>query len=361
MQNIHSKIFTPAKVASEQEKVKAYLRGENIYPTTIELDLTQLCSRSCPGCPYGVARRPGLTLQLPFLDRLFGILGPHTPGIVLSGGESTIVPHYPETLKMAKQKGFREIATISNGANIHLPEVQDALMEYGTAIRVSMYEWQENESEHFINTLKKIEEFRNRIEKEGSKLTLGAAMLTRTEFNHRYVPVGTKVLNAGVHWLYFHPYCIDWDMQYPKQADQTGVIEALESFQSNAPENANIQIPYERYSPEPLRFDRLHGSFFLIQVGADGVNYAGPECKYDEDGALLDLHEYQKDDFLWHPQRIERLNAINSGNYRHIGTKHRPSIFSDYIQKIIDAKTEGNTEEYLGQANADQLYYPDII
>lgn len=352
------KIFAPEKVAGDREKIRAYLNGENIFPITIELDLTQLCSRDCSGCPYGASRKPGLTLQLPFLDRLFGILGQGTPGIVFSGGEPTIVPHYPQALKMARQKGFREITTISNGANIHLPAVQDALMEYATAIRISMYEWQEGESEHFWMTLKKIEAFRDRIARENSSLQLGAAMLTRTELNSRYEPVGRHVLNTGVHWLYFHPYCIDWNKNRPAQADQTGVTEALDRFIQNAPEGASIQVPYERYLPRPLRFDRLHGSFFLIQVGADGVNYAGPECKYEPEYALLDLNEYKRDDFLWHPQRTERLCSMNSENYRYIGTKHRPPIFSDHIQKIIDAAPLG--EQETGQEK-NAFFYPAII
>jgi MoaA/NifB/PqqE/SkfB family radical SAM enzyme len=73
---------------------------------------------------YGVARSPGLTLQLPFLDRLFSILGPHTPGIVFSGGEPTIVPHFPEVVKMAREKGFKEIAIISNGEQIDRPHIR---------------------------------------------------------------------------------------------------------------------------------------------------------------------------------------------------------------------------------------------
>ncbi len=353
-----NKIFTPAKVAGEKQKVEAYLNGERFFPTTIELDLTQLCSRNCVGCPYGVSRRPGLTLQLPFLDRLFSIIGQMTPGIVFSGGEPTIVPHFGETIKTARKKGFKEIAIISNGENIDKPQVQDALMENATAIRISMYEWQEKETEHFTKTLKKIESLRNRIVKEGSRLEIGASMLTRHELNHRYEPVGLQALNSGIDWLYFHPYCIDWDKQYPKRANQAGVIDAVEKLKEVAPFGSNIQIPYERYSDAELHFDKLHGSFFLIQVGADGKNYAGPECKYEKEAELLDLNEYMEDDFLWHPKRVEVLNGLNSSNYRHIGTKHRPSIFSDYLQKVIDSKKSEKNET---QAESNSFSYPNII
>jgi hypothetical protein len=358
--NSKLKIFAPSKVTVDQKKLEAYLRGEPIYPTTIELDLTQLCTRSCPTCPYSVARRPGLTLQLPFLDRLFSVLGPHTPGIVFSGGESTLVPHFPETLALARQKGFRQIAVISNGGNIHLPSVQDALLKYATSIRISLYDWYEGESEYFLTSLKKIEILRNRIKNEGSKLEIGASILTRSDLNHRYESVGLKALAAGVDWLYFHPFCVDWEEQYPIQADQAGVLDAIEKLRGAASAQANIQVPYERYLPAPLHFEKLHGSHFLIQVGADGINYAGPECKYEKEAALLDLNEYLQDDFLWHPQRVNRLNELNSHNYRFIGTKHRPVIFSDHIQKIIDSRKGHQAEEVLKEP-ADHFSYANII
>jgi len=358
--NSKLKIFAPSKVTADQERLEAYLRGEPIYPITIELDLTQLCTRSCPTCPYSVARRPGLTLQLPFLDRLFSVLGPHTPGIVLSGGEPTLVPHFPETLALARKKGFRQIAVISNGGNVHMPSVQDALLEYATSIRISLYDWHEYESEYFLNTLKKIEVLRNRITKEGSKLEIGVSILTRSDSNHRYESVGLRALAAGTDWVYFHPYCVDWETEYPIQADQEGVLDAIERFRGAAPAGANIQVPYERYSPGPLYFEKLHGSHFLIQVGADGVNYAGPECKYEKEAALLDLNEYLEDDFLWHPQRVSRLNELNNRNYRFIGTRHRPVIFSDHIQKIIDSRRKHQAEGALKES-ANHFSYASII
>jgi MoaA/NifB/PqqE/SkfB family radical SAM enzyme len=360
MTNNQYQVFAPSKVATDPQRIKAYLSGEQIFPITLEMDLTQRCTRSCSGCPYAASRRPGLTLQPSFLDRLFSVLGPHTPGIVLTGGEPTIVPHFPETAALARKKGFKEIAVISNGANIHHTEVQDALLEHVTSIRISLYDWQENDSESFIYTLKKIEGLRNRIEKEGSNMEIGASLLTRTEWNHRYESVGLQALNAGIDWLYFHPYCIDWDKKCPMQADQTGVLDAIEKLKKMAPQSANIQVPFERYAEKPLYFERLHGSYFLMQIGADGINYAGPECKYEKDFELLDLNNYLEDDFLWHPQRLKRLHEINSDNYRFIGTRHRPPVFSDYIQKLVQLRRSGKPTESLSES-IDLFSYPNII
>lgn len=360
MGNNKLRVFSQSKVGIDRQKLESYIRGEPIFPTTIEFDLTQLCSRSCLGCPYSTSRRPGLTLQIPFLDRLFSILGPNTPGLIISGGEATIVPHFPETVAMAKRKGFQDIAVISNGAKIDRSEIQAALMEYVTSIRISMYEWQENDSEHFTNTLKKIEDLRNCVEREGSKLEIGASILTRQEWNHRYEPVGQQALGAGIHWLYFHPYCVNWHTQYPVQADQTGVLGTIQELIEMAPRNANIQVPFERYYRNELYFEKLHGAHFLIQVGADGINYLGPECKYEKDAAILDLNDYLEDDFLWHPQRVRRIDGTNSDNYSWSGTRHRPPMFSDYIQKVIRLRGDSNGGETPVVYPNGHLY-PNII
>ncbi len=351
-------VFASSKITNEKEKVMDYLQGEKIFPITMEIDLTQKCTRDCPECPYQVSRRAGHTLQLPFLDRLFGIIGGETPGLILSGGEATCIDHFPETVALARKKGFKEIAVISNGGLTNRPRVQDALLEHVTSIRFSLYDWQNGEEKYFTDTLEKIRNLRKRIDREGSRLEIGASILTRKEVAGKFQSIGMKAIESGIHWLYFHPFCIEWDTKYPKQADQTGVLEAIAEMKKNVPVGTNIQVPYERYSDDKLKFDKLHGSHFIIQVGADGVNYAGPECKYEEEAALLDLNEYKGDDFLWHPDRIRKINALNSDNYTYIGTKHRPPMFSNYIQKLIDQHIEhsGNIESH-----PEKFFYPYIV
>ena len=59
------KIFILSKVASEKNKIEAYLNGKPFFPTTIELDITQLCSRSCLGfLGPGFVRRHRAVIRL---------------------------------------------------------------------------------------------------------------------------------------------------------------------------------------------------------------------------------------------------------------------------------------------------------
>jgi organic radical activating enzyme len=331
-------IFSPSKIDLHSERIASYWRGEPIFPITMELDLTQLCTRSCEACPYSVARRPGHTLDLPFLDRLFSVIGPHTPGLILSGGEPTFVPHYPETLALARARGFQEISTISNGTCLHKPRVQDALLEHGTAIRVSLYEWQDGPTESFYHTMKNIERLRKRADKEKSPLQIGASILTRREWKEKFEFAALSAIEAGAHWVYFHPFCIDWESRSPRIADQKEVVTFVRRLKEKARQEDQIQLPEARYENRGLKFSQLHGAHFLLQVGANGVVYAGPECKYEDEYALLDLKQGFDENFLKNPGRLEKISAINSDNYRYIGTKHRPPMFSDYLESTRPAK-----------------------
>ncbi len=350
-----AKVFSPSKIRTHADRIEAFWNGDRIYPVTTELDLTQRCTRACEECPYSASRAPGYTLELPFLDRLFSVLGCHTPGLILTGGEPTSVPHYPQVLALARAKGFKEISTITNGTCLDRGPVQDALLEHASAVRVSMYDWQERDTPSFLRILRNIDLLRRRIEVERSPLQIGATLLTRTEWIPRSGPVAVAALEAGVHWVYFHPFCIAWDSQRPRIADQTGVLEFFETLRAKAPSDANLQVPTARYLDYPLAFPELHAGHFLLQVGADGVNYAGPECKYEPDYALLDLNQYMKDDFLWHPRRLAGLRAINSSNYRFIGTRHRPPMFSDYLERTRPG-TAGN-----GSENPFGFIHPSLI
>ncbi len=198
---------------------------------------------------------------------------------------------------------------------------------------MSLYDWQEENTPSFQRTLKNIENLRKLIQTEGSPLEIGATLLTRTDWIPRSADTALAALAAGAHWVYFHPFCVDWESERPRLADQTGVLEFVEALRRKAPADANLQAPVARYLDYPLVFPELHAGHFLLQVGADGVNYAGPECKYEPDYALLDLNQSIDDDFLWDPKRLAGLRGINSDNYRFIGTRHRPPMFSDYLER----------------------------
>ncbi len=77
------------KIAYHKRKVEAYLRGERIFPVTLELGLTTRCNRKCQGCPSGLGTA-GMSLNRELIARLFGLLKGHTKGLIITGGEPTL-------------------------------------------------------------------------------------------------------------------------------------------------------------------------------------------------------------------------------------------------------------------------------
>ena len=135
------RIYANHKASLNRVQVEAYLAGKRIFPRTVEMDLTSLCTRACPTCPCAGSTQPAQVLAPEFVDRFLGVLEGGTRGIILSGGEPTSSPHFVEILRIARRRGFTEVAVITNGSELHRPAIQDALMEHATSVRVSLYDW----------------------------------------------------------------------------------------------------------------------------------------------------------------------------------------------------------------------------
>jgi MoaA/NifB/PqqE/SkfB family radical SAM enzyme len=127
-------MYANHKSALNLTQVDAFLAEKNVFPRTIEMDVTTRCTRSCPLCPSAGSRLPHHTLRPEFVDRLLGVVEGETRGIIFSGGEPTFSPHFVDLLRIARRRRFLEVAVISNGSELGRPEIQDALMQYATGI-----------------------------------------------------------------------------------------------------------------------------------------------------------------------------------------------------------------------------------
>jgi hypothetical protein len=357
---LNRQMYANHKCTLSEPQVEAYLAGRNIYPRTIEMDLTNRCTRACPTCPSAGSSMPAQVITADFADRFFAVLEGHTHGVIFSGGEPTSSPYYLDIIRLARRRGFKEIATISNGSELERPEIQDALMEHGTAIRVSLYDWYDNDTPAptFFKQLERIAALRQRVDRDGSKLEIGVAMLTSAKRLPRMLTAARHAMKSGAHWLYFHPMCRDWNVARPVQEDQDGVLEAVADLRQTAPAGMGVFIPEQRYTRYPLQFSAFHSSHFLVQIGADGINYASPEAKYQANCALANLHEYMGDDFLWRPERLAAIRALNSDKYHFAGTRHRGAMFSDFIESCVQGKVE--SVKTIHTAREQDFLYPNL-
>ena len=332
------RVAGPAKVAGEAEKLAAYLRGEPIYPTTLELDLTTACTRSCPECPSTTAPVQR-TLDRATLDWLLGELAGRTPGLLLTGGEPTMAPLFADTLALARRRGFQEIAVVTNGGCLDEASVLAALLAHASTIRLSLYDWAGPLGvAATADSLRRIAALRERIDREGSPLRIGVSALTSASRVPRLAALARAVRNAGAHWLYFHPLCRKWGQGAPELDDQDGVLGAIDAIAAEIANGFLVGTCPERYAPDELRFSGYHSAHFLLVVGADGCNYLAPEVKYQDAHIIADLSTRPAAP-LAAPAPLARIGAVHSDTYPAVGSRHRGILYSDWIERALGGET----------------------
>ncbi|NQV02868.1 MAG: radical SAM protein [Bacteroidia bacterium] len=351
-------VASEQKVGFHVEKLNQYITGHSIFPVTLELDITSTCSRVCKDCPS--ARSPvKQELDLAFIENLFDSFEGQTKGLLLTGGEPTISPVFPNVLALARKKGFENIAVVTNGSELDQPHVMESLAEHASTIRLSLYDWEEEACFDISNTLQKIEKLRNKIDKEKSNLKIGISALTATDRIGKVPIITKKVCTAGAHWIYFHPMCSGWTNRHLEQVNQHGVIEAIGGLVNTSMNGFRIFFSKARYSDSKLRFNQYHSAHFLLVVGADGKNYLGAEVKYNPDFVIADVKGQWKPQFLHNPDRINRIQQVNDKNYIAIKSRHRGVLYNDYIEQVIEGRSiirPGNN-----QLQASEFWFPYIL
>ncbi len=353
-----SEVASMLKVGLHRERLASYLAGHDVFPVTLELDLTSECTRICPECPsVNAAKHHHLTVA--FLERLFAGLDGQTPGLLLTGGEPTMSPLFPKVLENARRFGFREIAVVTNGSRLNRSDVADALLGYATTLRVSMYDWEDDSREGVGSTLKRIESLRRRIDREGSALKIGASALTSTGRVGRLDGLIERLRTAGAHWIYFHPLCSKWGLGSPELADQDGVLAKIEQVRAENDGGNDVFFFRERYRDSDLRFSGYHAAHFLLVVGADGLNYLAPEVKYQPDFVIADLREGGRSDILRDAGRSGRIASIRSQGYSALHSRHRSILYNHFIEGLL--RREKDALEDLEVAAKTRFLFPDIL
>jgi GTP 3',8-cyclase len=328
-----TEIASTRKITYHAEKLQAYLRGEPIFPATLELDLTSVCNRRCANCP-STTTLPAYSLSTDFVSRLFARLEGQTRGLLLTGGEPTLAHNFAETLALARTRGFRDVVVVTNGSFLGEEKIAQALLKHASAIRISLYDWNAKSCSGMAPTLKRIETLRSRIEREGSSLQIGVSALTSHENVAALNIVARAVASAGAHWVYFHPTCTKWELGTPVLMDQQGVLEQTTACRRAQTDGFRAFVFSERYTSGEIEFEGYHTSHFLLVVGADGMNYLGAEVKYQPAHIIADVAGDWRDDFLWQSERLERIRAVNSRTFPAIGSRHRGILYNNLIEQM---------------------------
>jgi MoaA/NifB/PqqE/SkfB family radical SAM enzyme len=323
------------KILVHADRVAAFLRGEPIAPVTLELGLTAACNRACPDCPSSLGSAC-MTLSPALIERLLAHLEGRTRGLIVTGGEPTLSPHFAATLVGARRRGFEDVAVVSNGTTLGQPGVAAALLEHASVVRISLYDWNASSLQGVGPTLDRIAALRGRIDASGSGLRVGTSVLTSAAAVPALPGLISAVARAGAHFVYFHPSCVRNASGGSVPREQLAVREGLERLQRQAPEGLAIHLLDDRYAATEIRFDGYHAAHFILVVAADGCAYLATEAKYQERYMLRDLEHDWRDDFLEDPDRQERIAAVSSSSFAPAGSRNRGALYSALLQRLAD-------------------------
>ena len=101
--------FSSDKILKHLDRVNAWLRGENPFPITVELDMTNRCNHRCPECSgWYFQKRDSDSLSIGLArDIITQLAEAKVRGLIFTGGgEPLCHPYIKEGVKLAYELGL---------------------------------------------------------------------------------------------------------------------------------------------------------------------------------------------------------------------------------------------------------------
>lgn len=114
-------LYTRGVLVFRQHPAKKELRFSGVYgafyPKEVTIELTNICNYCCPFC-YRDASADGEYISTEQINAISELLCKKVRGILLTGGEPTLHPHYQEYIELFSK--YTEVHMISNGSVLYL-------------------------------------------------------------------------------------------------------------------------------------------------------------------------------------------------------------------------------------------------
>jgi MoaA/NifB/PqqE/SkfB family radical SAM enzyme len=131
--------FNPNKHLVHWDKIQALVKGKDILPVTLELDVISAYDHACEGCGDATGSYTNVLMPTAIAQKILReakLLG--IRGIIFKGGgESTLHPEFDKILHTAADLEF-EIGVFTHGGNLDDETLLNALVRYGAYVRLSI-------------------------------------------------------------------------------------------------------------------------------------------------------------------------------------------------------------------------------
>lgn len=299
--------FSSDKILKHLDRVKAWLNGENPFPITVELDVTNVCNHRCPECVgryFQDKSYDALPLKLA-RDILKQLARAQVRGLIFTGGGDPLCyPHLRELVTLARKLGL-DIGFITNGSLI-TDDIAKTLLRNCTWIRVSLDAASKELFEKIhgvdgyafdkvIENIKLLTRLKLRLR---SKTTVGVGYLT-SDFTrgdmYRMTLLSKKL---GVDYLQFRPLQIHLNGKFAYcRIDIAQEIEKCLKYSDK-----KFKVLCSRHKYEMMRdkdygrnYKKCYGHQFATVIGADAKVYI---CCHMRGNAKYCIGDLRKNTFL---------------------------------------------------------------
>lgn len=290
--------FTPLKLLRHAPKVEAMLRGEVVYPISVEIDLSNICPHDCPFCSFGTSQSEGYRQQnwvtfpaprmLTLLDELAAV---GVKSLTFTGGGEPLV-HREAAAIFEKAAQHFEWGLVTNGFLLK-GAVSDVVAKHATFVRVSL-DAGTPETHHFTHGLPEgqfqyhqildnLRAVRAKADAAGrqTRLTIGASFCVMDQNWKELYQAAKNVKDHGGDYLEVRPtYPTDW------RGDGWGHALAPENYDALRIELQHARLHLEdeafhivgltdrfanAFSAAPIKdYDQCRIGDLTTVIGADG-------------------------------------------------------------------------------------------
>ena len=231
--------FYNNKLLRHPERLARCLRGEEIAPLTLDIDLTNRCNSKCPGC-VGMRQSEKETLSITVIEKVLNQardIGVEAV-VYTGGGEPTLHPDLLSILDITKSLRL-EMAVVTNGiVLIDRLDILQSIVEHCTWIRISidagdreMYK-RTHGVDRYDKVILGLQALSDEKKHQSSDITIGAAFLTGKQTIDGIAACCRDVEAAGADYFYLRPFLGDTtpvDIERYRNGHNNGHFEVIGS------------------------------------------------------------------------------------------------------------------------------------
>jgi MoaA/NifB/PqqE/SkfB family radical SAM enzyme len=317
------KQFSSDKILKHLDRVAAWMNGDNPYPITVEIDMTNVCNHRCPECVvdyYQLSDSSNIDKEL--AESIIDQLGQaKVRGLIFTGGgEPLCNPHAPDMVVRAWSRGM-DVGFITNGS-ILTENSAEKILGNAVWMRVSLdaatpevfgktHGQDEKEFKKVIDNIAMLVRKKKQIK---SNCTIGVGYLTSGETMGDLEKAAVLCKSLGVDYIQFRPMQIHHggDFKYDWE-DVPCEIKKCLKYSENG-----FDVLYSKHKYDMMHrsdygrnYKKCYGHQFATVISATGKMYICCHLRGYEKYCIGDLTKNSFQEIWDSEQRKKAYQSIN--------------------------------------------------